>query len=79
MSTRTPRQVRPYYRMEQTANLLEAIVMQFLKALTYALQILLIDAVWEKGKYRKRGPYLRYVYKPYDVRQYVPRVVVIHK
>jgi hypothetical protein len=73
-------QASPYRRMQQTANILEWVVMKCIKFLAWTLQIIITDLVWGKAKYRKHAPYLRFIReKTIVVRPNAPRVIAVQK
>lgn len=73
MSTKTKK------RLERTANRLEKCTFFCLNAVAGALQLLVIDAVWGKAKYRKRASRPRpVVHKTFIVHERAPRMYRVH-
>lgn len=58
---------KTHQRLEKLADALEKFIMMILEALMYALQLITIDAVWGKAKYRKRtSPQRPIIHRTYN-------------
>jgi hypothetical protein len=71
MSTKTKR------RLSRVANALEAIVFTSIRAFAGAVELVLIDGVFGKSKYRKRGAKMRpIIHRTINRTVYVQRVML---